>query len=239
MFLRRLTINIVLVLALLFVGVLGPSQEAHAQGYQTIGFGDAFFERVTNRTGDMWSFYSSGNTDIVVDMQSNSFDTYLELYDPDGWLICEDDDSGGNYDARLDCWLSQSGEYTIVARGYEGATGPYTISLDGDSQSNCYAVQGTLIDYGSEVDGRVTNWDGNLWSFYGSRGDWVEINMMSLTMDTYLELYDPDGCLVTYNDDHVGTDSRIYIDSLSQSGYFTIVARGYEGDTGRYWLTLD
>lgn len=96
-----------------------------------------------------------------------------------------------------------------------------------------------FLAYGDAGSGTVSTSVGDYYTFQAWDGDWVEITMSSSNMDTLLELYGPDGRLVASNDDDWGsTDSYIYVDNL-QYGTYTIVARGYAGDTGTYWLTLD
>jgi serine protease Do len=99
---------------------------------------------------------------------------------------------------------------------------------------------GWHITYNVVVNESVQSWGGDQWTFDGSRGDWVRINMRSSNMDTYLELYDPFGNLLAQDDDSGdGTNARIYVDSLPFNGVYTIVARGFDGDTGSYQLQLE
>lgn len=58
---------------------------------------------------------------LVVDMTSEDFDAVLELH-RDGSKIAEDDDGGGDTNARLSTAV-QPGDYSIVARSYDGSTG--------------------------------------------------------------------------------------------------------------------
>jgi cysteine-rich repeat protein len=59
------------------------------------------------------------------------FDAYLELYDQDGALVAEDDDSAGDYCPQIERSLD-AGSYFVRVRhtepGHQGA--PYTISVD-------------------------------------------------------------------------------------------------------------
>lgn len=96
------------------------------------------------------------------------------------------------------------------------------------------------IAYGAAFSGYVTSSGGNRYTFTGSAGDWVAITMSSSTMDTYLELRDASGTLIAEDDDGGdGTNSRIYVSSLPYSGTYTIIARGFGGSTGSFYLTLD
>ena len=58
---------------------------------------------------------------LVIDMRSDDFDTVLELRRGDE-LILEDDDGGGDTQARISTDV-QPGTYTVVAKVYEGGSG--------------------------------------------------------------------------------------------------------------------
>src|SRR5262249_42647959 len=61
----------------------------------------------------------------VIDMTSAAFDTFLELYDPAGKKIADDDDSGGGLNARIIVTAPRDGEYRIQARSFhDGSGGP-------------------------------------------------------------------------------------------------------------------
>jgi serine protease Do len=58
-------------------------------------------------------------------------DTYLKLLGPDGYVIAEDDDGGGDTNSKIYISsLPSSGTYTIVAGGYDGGTGSYQLTLE-------------------------------------------------------------------------------------------------------------
>lgn len=64
--------------------------------------------------------------ELVIDMTSDDFDTVLELH-RDGDKIAEDDDSGGDGNARLTAQV-QPGTYTVVAKGFsDGNSGVFEL----------------------------------------------------------------------------------------------------------------
>jgi Bacterial pre-peptidase C-terminal domain len=73
------------------------------------------------------SLPADGPLDIRLD--SSDFDAYLVLLDSKGAVIAEDDDSGGNTNARITTALS-AGTYTIVAKPFGDYTshGKYTLT---------------------------------------------------------------------------------------------------------------
>jgi hypothetical protein len=67
---------------------------------------------------------------IALDRPSRSqLDPYLELLDPDGRTLAEDDDSGGDLNALIQVALPRTGTYTVVARGFEDTAGPYVLTV--------------------------------------------------------------------------------------------------------------
>lgn len=95
------------------------------------------------------------------------------------------------------------------------------------------------IGAGSTVNGELTALNANRWTFQGSSGEVVSIAMRSTAFDTYLELYDPDGNLLAFNDDAEGTDSSLNL-TLEASGTYTIRARSFaNAGSGEYTLSLE
>ena len=92
---------------------------------------------------------------------------------------------------------------------------------------------GGPISIGESVDGDLQVGIHDEWTFTAAAGDYVTISMVSDDFDTYLELYGPDGQLLTANDD-AGSTSRSEIAdfSLPATGEYEILARAYWGDAG-------
>nr|HMN31484.1 hypothetical protein [Caldilineaceae bacterium] len=80
------------------------------------------------------------------------------------------------------------------------------------------------------------------YTFNGLSGDTIDIRLVKRTntLDPYLELYDPYGTLIAYDDDGGGnSNSWIRSQSLSDTGTYTIVASGYNlASSGQFMLTL-
>jgi hypothetical protein len=74
---------------------------------------------------------------ITLDRPGRSqLDPYLELQEPDGRTLAEDDDSGGELNSLIQLTLPRDGRYTIVARGLADSAGPYvlTVNLTGEGE---------------------------------------------------------------------------------------------------------
>jgi thiol-disulfide isomerase/thioredoxin len=69
-------------------------------------------------------------TVYTIDMVSTEFDSYLRLLDKDGKQLDEDDDSGGNLNARIIFNCTKDGEYKVVCTSYdERGAGNYTLTV--------------------------------------------------------------------------------------------------------------
>ncbi|NDJ77631.1 MAG: hypothetical protein GYB65_15375, partial [Chloroflexi bacterium] len=182
-----------------------------------------------------YTFSGTAGDVISVGLNSDDFDTYLELLDNTGERLTVDDDGGLGYNSYLAAYiLPYSGEYTIIVRGYGGtATGSYTLALV------IPAMVDDNLTYGSIVNGTMTD-AVHLFQFMASEGDTVTISLESDDFDTYLELLDPGGVLFTADDDGGdGLNSLIDGVRLPAAGTYTIIVRGYEGAaTGDYTLSL-
>jgi hypothetical protein len=108
-------------------------------------------------------------------------------------------------------------------------------------------VRSGTIAIPGEVSGRLTRRDPRLtdnsfyqaWSFYGTAGQNVQIDVISGDFDAYAILQGPGGNEIARDDDSgEGTDARIHV-FLPTSGTYRILANAYrQGQTGRYILRL-
>jgi hypothetical protein len=90
---------------------------------------------------DAYTFDGVAGQQIVIDMTSTAFDAYLYLMrpgettiSPDPATTIQDDDSGGDTNARITYTLTTNGTYTILADSYgngitPGGTGAYAVTL--------------------------------------------------------------------------------------------------------------
>ncbi|MFQ6100623.1 MAG: PPC domain-containing protein [Anaerolineae bacterium] len=176
---------------------------------------------------------------IAMNAVGEELDCYLELYGPDGLLLTDDDDSGEEFNALIEYYeLPTDGTYRIVARGgLFGAAGAYELTLEQTET----VVEGVLA-YGETAKVTLEPGTRHHWLFEGEEGDVITISMTGVTedMDTFLELFAPDGVRVMTDDDG-GGDSNAEISEfeLPLSGTYRIIARGYDDeDVGEYELTL-
>lgn len=96
------------------------------------------------------------------------------------------------------------------------------------------------ISYGQTLNGTISPaYDRDTYYFVGSQGDTVTIRLNKITpgFDPYVELW-KDGHLIGQDDDRGGNLNSLLAITLSSSGTYRIVARGYGSSTGSYSLQL-
>ncbi|MDA0268163.1 MAG: pre-peptidase C-terminal domain-containing protein, partial [Cyanobacteria bacterium] len=131
-----------------------------------------------------YSFTGRAGQQVVIEMSSADFDTYLLLLGPDGSLIAENDDiSSGNLNSQIVVTLPTNGVYTIVTNGYDSASlGRYDLTVTtalgtGDLQ---ITLSWNSID---DLDLVVMDPEGNLVSFETPRiasGGQLDVDANSL-----------------------------------------------------------
>jgi predicted Zn finger-like uncharacterized protein len=65
----------------------------------------------------------------VIDEKSRNFDAYLRLESAPGIQLAEDDDSGGNLDARIRFTPNQAGTFRVIATSLGGGFGEFTLAI--------------------------------------------------------------------------------------------------------------
>jgi hypothetical protein len=68
---------------------------------------------------------------VVIDMvrSDKTMDPYLFLEGPDGKIVMQDDDSGGDRNARILYMPQKDGEYRVIATTLDRTTGEYSITV--------------------------------------------------------------------------------------------------------------
>ncbi|NJK62598.1 MAG: hypothetical protein HC921_07880 [Synechococcaceae cyanobacterium SM2_3_1] len=71
---------------------------------------------------DTYTLSGRAGQTLLVHLNSYTFDAFLQILDPEGNVVAQDDDQGGGTDALAILYLTQSGEYTIRVNTYSEAT---------------------------------------------------------------------------------------------------------------------
>jgi thiol-disulfide isomerase/thioredoxin len=79
----------------------------------------------------VYPFKMTAGQTYRIDLRSRAFDSFLRLEDPSGKQVAEDDDSGGQFNARLVYKAKQTGEYKVIATTFPPSqTGKYTLTVE-------------------------------------------------------------------------------------------------------------
>ena len=186
----------------------------------------------TGARADAWSFTATAGQRIEATASSDTLDTFLELFGPDGQSLDQDDDSGDDTDSRLIATLKDAGTYTLQVRSVGDVTeGAYKVSL----AEAAPAPEAVPLPFGETVQGEIKADGGRdddgraylAYGFHGTEGNRVQIVMRSGDFDTYLQISKAGGDFeaLSSDDDGLGegTDSRLnYI--LPETGDYVIRA---------------
>lgn len=82
-----------------------------------------------------WRITAAQGEVVTIDLVSDSFDVYLLVYGPGLATDLQDDDSGGNCNARLTVRFPERGVYHIaVTSTEERQTGPFSLNVTSGSK---------------------------------------------------------------------------------------------------------
>ncbi len=209
---------------------------------------------------DIYTLRGQAGQSIEVRLASTDFDPTLAIRGSGGFSESNDDDSSveNSLNSRLVVTLPESGTYNLVVSSYQAqSTGAYSLSVAAAenqapaSASNSAPASGTLTP-GRTATGRLQSGDRQLtsgeyadgYSFQGTRGQQVAIDLNSSDFDTYLILTGP-GDFREENDDAVGEngrsthDSRIVVTLPENGTYYVNVTSYQSGETGAYRVALN
>ena len=173
----------------------------------------------------------------------NDSDPLIEIRNESGLRIAEDDDSGGNGNARIETVL-EPGIYCIATRGYDGLPIDATVRVgvtsqepltddyndEYESQPVCDATTNadwlsegpvdSLLSEGLNVTGDGT--DRRYFKFLLGEDTAISILAENEDADPVLYLYDSYGDLIDSNDDFDGLNSRIDVAGALPAGEYCI-----------------
>ncbi len=205
-----------------------------------------------NSLFDAYIFEGKAGEQVSIEMSSREIDPYLILLSPTGTEVAQDDDSGGEKNAKIVVRLPESGTYTLIANSYTGGeSGAYRLTVQTAteeaivSSENVSATTTILQERGQLQIGDATlpN-DGSLfdtYAFEGQAGQMVTITLESGEFDTYVIVVDASGTALAQNDDisEGNTNSHLRF-RLPYSGRYQIIVNSYDKTgLGRYTLTIE
>jgi len=184
-------------------------------------------------TSIQYRFTGSAGDTVTIFMGSEEFDTYLYLYDEDGFELQRNDDAGGNLDSLIGPYeLPYTGEYVIEASSFGGsASGSFFMTLN--------RVETLNIAYGDEVETQISG-DGQVYfQFEAQTGDVVSV-IVDGDVDTSLALLDSYNYTVLTDEDSGSRFNPEITDYLvSTGGTYSLMLTSVRGDGGTVRLTLE
>ncbi|MBP0000280.1 MAG: trypsin-like peptidase domain-containing protein [Cyanobacteria bacterium SID2] len=202
---------------------------------------------VDNSYFDAYRFEGQAGEMVSIDMISQDLDSYLILLDPNGEDIAQDDDGGGQQNARIRVRLPESGTYLLLANSYSGGeSGNYRLTLRSNTGGVESGVQsGSILNERGELrmGDDVLPDDGSLYdsySFRGQAGQQVTISLSSPDFDTYLIVLSEALQPLDQNDDAApgNTNSALQL-QLPYTGTYYIWVNSFDRTgRGRYQLTV-
>lgn len=227
---------------------LAPAQPIQIGGTIEGALSEGDGKGASGATADAYRFSGREGQRIRIDMSSDEFDTYVELFDGQHASLAEDDDGGPEgTNSRLTFTLPRTGDYFIEARAFTEATGGYVLSLSEVEPEKAPDV----LPFGSPIEGEISEADPtdsedrafDAFAFSGVAGQRVQAVMRSGDFDTYLQIgrAGPEFEALASDDDGLGegTDSRLSF-TLPEAGDYVLRASPLGADgKGLYALELN
>lgn len=214
-------------------------------------FGDSSSTDDNDIPYDLWSLQGRPGQVLVVRMNSDELDTYLESGRMEGRNFiseAQDDDSGGSLNARMRVTLDRNGRALIKARSYSASTGSYTISANDPPTPRPVTVANIAV--GESVRARLDSndpFDGDdeirydVYRITGNPGQRVVVRMESADFDSLLRwgVYDGERFVQDLIDDDSGGGlSAQFTVTLDADGSGRLHATSYSAAEGAYTLSV-
>jgi hypothetical protein len=193
---------------------------------------------------DIWSFSGNAGDNIQVRMGATGFVPRIDLYGPDGVVLTNGFTANGNYrDAWLALQLTNSGTFTVVvSRYFVDASGGYSLNLAQLPEAFVVSPgeQGGPLTNGVKNVGQIGLGGLQMWAFHGDAGDNIQLRMGATGFVPRIDLYAPDGALLTNAFTANGNIRDAWLPvRLTSSGTFTVVVSSYFlNASGGYSLNL-
>ena len=205
-----------------------------------------------------WRYAGKAGETVTIDMRSSEFDPYLTLYSmgPSVTRVAQNDDGGGELNARIVYRLPADGEYVARAeRRQPGRSGTYTLSFRSSAHSSLLGIRAAGDMYlaaNSAVVGDLDSADPklrdgtpyDLWKYVGRAGETIRVTLRSDDFDAFVSIGTVTNgvftAIASADDGAGGTHSRLDF-TLPFAGEFVIRANSLSPrtPTGDYVLRID
>ena len=189
--------------------------------------GNSVSGTITEDGANWYSVRSTGGL-LIVETTGNT-DTLLEAYNGFNNFIGYDDDSGADYNARLEILTEANQTYLIILTAYE--SGRYQISAKSAALPAL-----TALTMGREIPGNLAEGGSNWYSVRTTARGTLIVETTGDT-DTFLDAYDSSYKFLTNDDDGgEGYNARIEL-SVEANQTYIFKLTGYDpSESGRYQI---
>ena len=203
----------------------------------------------------VFTFQGTAGQTVQIDLLSADFDAYLYLKDQTGSTLAQDDDGGGGRNSRIVHVLPYTGMYQIYANTVgRGETGAFTLQVRSGGEAPPPQMaqvpssgMSQQIPIGTTVQGELTASDPTMtdgshykmFTFMGTAGQTVQIDLMSTAFDSYLYLRNSNGQSIATDDDGGGNLNSRIIHQLPYTGMYQVLANTLRsGQYGPFTLQI-
>lgn len=176
---------------------------------------------------DLYTVTAQADQLLRVALESSEFDPYLEVVDAAGQVIAFDDDSGPDVNAYLLVALPATGTYQIRATTFESQTsGSYGLSYSLEP----ITWRNNEIETLSPGDAQhpEDNSSMDVYTIQASARRSLLISLNSYDFDAFLQLVDPDGQVIAFDDDQGLRSDALLAVYLERSGPYQIRVNTYD-----------
>lgn len=217
----------------------------------TLAQTDAKDRKLTNSPCKIHSVNLAEDKTYVIEMtkQEGDLDPYLRLEDADGNQLAEDDDSGGNLNARILFTARKTAAYQIFVTSFNSEVGAYQLKVNERTVKAYRTGKALAVDKnGIKIDGQLANSDPiddvrpaknyKVYSIQVEKDKTYVIDLESEAFDAWLRLLDSKFRQLAEDDDSGGNlNSRIEF-RAEADGVHHIIATTLNGNVGAFTLRV-
>lgn len=196
---------------------------------------------------DVYTLRGQAGQALRIEMTSSSMDSLVRITGP-GNFTAQDDDSGGNLNARLEVTLPASGEYRIAATTFGAdVTGNYMLRVSEIAATDApREASGGALQLGQIYSGALASGDRrasggqfeDTYTFTGRAGQTLRVTMESTQLDSLVRVRGP-GNFTAEDDDSGGRLNAMLDITLPANGQYQVIATSYDaGASGAYRLRV-
>jgi hypothetical protein len=194
----------------------------------------------SNTVADTYTFTANAGDSINLRLGTTNFYGYLQLFGPDATL----QDAVGGYpvkDDAINYTATNSGTFTVlVSSAVTNGSGTYELHLAQVPEAFIVPAgdQGGPMTNGGNYDGTITLGDLDMYTFTANAGDNINLRLGTTNFIGHLELYGPNGALLSMVGAYPNKDDLITYTATNSGTFTVLVCDGYGGETGTYELHL-